>query len=180
MGNNVKNKTAKNGRKDNDNAGFFFFVKDQGEGVAAVVVIILKVIELILTTVYGLVLGILGPVCVWYGDIADPEVAADPAVTIWLITSVVYIVGLFAVMLGFSKIASVIHTLAIAGTLVVYVRFSELFANVERSPSGLYMPCLFITVCTIFIMLLINVPKWIDRSVKKSNEKAPSILGDDK
>ena len=43
---------------------------------------------------------------------------------------------------------------------------------------GLYMPCLFITVMTIVIMLLINLPKWIDKRVQKANEQAPSILED--
>lgn len=167
-------------KKSKGKPEFFFFVKNQGEGAAGVFVIILKIFELILTTIYGLVLGIFGPISVWYGDIADPEVVSDPAITIWLITSIVYIIGLFTVMLGFSKIATIIHTAAAAGTLAVYVRFSKLLANTSgSSPSGLYMPCLFITVCTIFIMLLINVPKWIDKSVKKANEKAPSILSND-
>lgn len=31
---------------------------------------------------------------------------------------------------------------------------------------------------TKLIMLLINLPKWIDKHVQKVNEQAPSILGD--
>lgn len=177
MGKNVSLKYKENNKEKKDS--FFFLVKDQGEGAAKVLVIILKILELALTTIYGVVLGIFGPVCVWYGDIADAELASDPVITIWLITSIIYIIGLFAVMLGFSKIASAIHTAAAIGTLMAYTRFGKLFAETQNSgPSGLYMPCLFITVITILIMLLINVPKWIDKGVKKANEEAPSILGD--
>lgn len=39
---------------------FFFFVKDQGEGSARVIVIVLKIIELILTSIFALCLGVFG------------------------------------------------------------------------------------------------------------------------
>ena len=44
----------------------------------------------------------------------------------------------------------------------------------------LYMPSLLITFFSIAIMLVVNIPKWVDRRIEKENEVAPSILGDEK
>ena len=174
-------KNAKKPQLKEEKEGFVFFVKDQGKGAGKVAVIILKVIELILTTIYALVLGIFAPLCIWFGDIVDAEVAADPSALWWMISSVVYIVGLFFIMFGHSKIATVIHIAAAAGTLMTYSYYIKLFEGYEgNGPTVLYMPSLFITVATVGIMLIINIPKWIDRHTQKMNEVAPSILGDRK
>lgn len=158
---------------------FFFFVKDQGEGAGRVAVIVLKVMELILVTIFAAVLGIFAPLCIWYGDFVAEEMAADPSAGWWLASSIVYIIGLFFVMLGKAKTAAVIHVIAAAGTLVTYSYYMRLFDGYEGSgPTLLYMPSLFITVITIAIMLIINVPKWLDRHIEKMNEEAPSILGE--
>ena len=140
--------------------------------------IILKVLELIMTTIFALCLGIFGPLAIRAMD--DPEISGDPSSIYWLISSAIYIVGLFVLMLGHSKIATVIHVIAAAGTLVTYSSYMQMFRDVEtgKGPTALYMPCLFITVMTIVIMLLINLPKWVDKRVRKANEQAPSILGD--
>ena len=174
-------KNAKKPQLKEEKEGFVFFVKDQGKGAGKVAVIILKVIELILTTIYALVLGIFAPLCIWFGDIVDAEVAADPSALWWMISSIVYIIGLFFIMFGHSKIATVIHIAAAAGTLMTYSYYIKLFEGYEgNGPTVLYMPSLFITVVTIGIMLIINIPKWIDRHTQKMNEVAPSILGDRK
>ena len=165
--------------EDEEKESFFFFVKDQGEGAGRVAVIVLKVLELILTTIFAAVLGIFAPLCIWYGDFVAEEMAADPSAGWWLASSIVYIVGLFCVMLGKAKIAAVVHVVAAVGTLVTYSYHTKLFEGYEGTgPTGLYMPSLFITVITIAIMLIINVPKWVDRHIEKMNEEAPSILGD--
>lgn len=158
----------------------FFLVEDQGEGAARIAVIVLKLVEIVLTTIYALCLGIFAPLVIWFGA-EEVEAAYGITAGIWFGSSVVYIIGLFTVMLGHSKTASVMHALASVGTLVTYQRYKGLFADVSNSsgPTGLYMPCLFITLATVFIMLLINVPKWIDKRIKKLNEKAPSIFGDE-
>ncbi|MDE6727362.1 MAG: hypothetical protein K2J80_05415 [Oscillospiraceae bacterium] len=178
-------KSAKNNAKkraeEKDKGGFFFFVKDQGEGAGKVAVIVLKILELVLTTIFALVLGIFAPLCIWNGDIVAEEVAADPSAVWWLISSVVYIIGLFVLMFGHSKIATAIHIAAAVGTLITYSCYLKLFEGFESNgPTALYMPSLFITLITIAIMLIINIPKWIDRHIKKVNEVAPSILGDKK
>lgn len=173
-------KKAQASKKAEDKDGFFFFVKDQGEGAGKVAVIILKVLELILTTIFAAVLGIFAPLCIWYGDIVEAEVAADPSAVWWLISSIVYIIGLFVLMLGHSKTATVIHIIAAAGTLVTYRYYTKLYEGyASNGPTALYMPCLFICMLTIIIMLIINVPKWVRKRAEKDNEIAPSILGED-
>ena len=84
-------------------------------------------------------------------------------------------------MLGHSRIASGIHLLGAAGTLVTYYNYMVMFADVpdNNGPSVLYMPCLFLTVLTLVIMLLINLPKWLERRAAKEQAVAPSILAHD-
>ncbi len=160
---------------------FYLFVKDQGEGAARTVVIILKIIELIITSIFALCLGIFGPLTLWFG-FDDPDMASQPAVLCWLISSVIYIVGTVVVMLGHSKIASCIHGVGAVGTLVTYYNYMLMFADIpdNNGPSVLYMPCLFLTIITVIIMLLINLPKWIEKRERRINAKAPSILGNDR
>lgn len=172
-------KKAQAPKKSEDKGGFVFFVEDQGEGAGKAAVIVLKILELILTTIFAVVLGIFAPLCIWYGDIVEPEVASDPSAVWWLVSSIVYIIGLFVLMLGKSKAATVIHVIASVGTFVTYHCYIKLFEGYEgNGPTVLYMPCLFITMLTIGIMLIINVPKWVRRRVEKENEAAPSILGE--
>lgn len=174
-------KNAKKPQKPEKENVFSIFVKDQGVGAGKVVVIVLKVLELILTTVFCVMLGIFMPVLIWNGNIVEAEVAADPSAIWWLVSSIVYIIGLFVLMLGHSKSATVIHILAAVGTLVTYSLYTRLFEGFESNgPTPLYMPSLFITMLTIAIMLTINVPKWIERRIEKENEVAPSILDDRK
>ena len=181
MGRNVKLPSKKASKKPQKES-YFFFVKDQGEGAARVAVIILKFAEIALTTIFALCLGVFAPLCIWFSG----EAEFDYGITAgwWLGSSVLYIVGLFTVMLGHSKTAAVIHAAAAVGTLVTYVRYDALLSELAEidgygNPTGLYMPCLFITVITVVIMLLINLPKWLDRRVAKLNEKAPSIFNDE-
>lgn len=158
----------------------FFFVKDQGEGAARIVVIILKVLELIVTSIFGLALGIFAPLCIWFGDF-DPEIATNPAVAFWFASAIICIIGTFIVMLGHSKIASIFHAVGAVGVLITYYFYLNLFANIpdNNGPTILYMPLLFLTVLSVVIMLLINVPKWAEKHVEKVNAVAPSILKDE-
>lgn len=162
--------------KKEEKESFFFFVRDQGEGAIRIIVIILKVLELILTTIFGVVLGIFGPMVIRGLDIQG--VSEDPSSIYWIVTSGLYIVGLFILMLGHSKIATVVHIIASVGTFVTHFAYLNVFRDQQNGLMGLYMPCLFITVITVVIMLLINLPKWIDRRVSRANEQAPSILDD--
>lgn len=153
---------------------FFFFVKDQGEGSARVIVIVLKIIELILTSIFALCLGV-------FGSLVMSTEIKEPAIYMWLATSAVYVIGTFAVMLGHSKIALCIHGAATIGTVVTYFLFQVMFAQAGNNarPTWLYMPCIFITIITFVIMLLINLPKWLEKQAAKAREIAPSILSKD-
>ncbi len=169
------------GETRNTGGGFIFFVPDQGEGAAKAIVIALKVIMLIITSICALCFGILGPVCIWVGEY-DPEVVENPAILTWLISSCVYIIGTFVIMLGHSRIASVIDIIAAAGSLVTYYLFVSHSADPDISvgPTMLYMPCLALTVLAVVIAMLINIPKWLEKQAQKANEKAPSIIDDDR
>lgn len=171
-----KKKSTKNPQKKKDT--YFFFVKDQGEGAAKVAVIVLKFAEIALTTIFALCLGIFAPIIIWTGE--DAEITAgSPALILWFISSILYIIGMFAVMLGRSKSAAAIHIAAAVGTLLTYSSFRKMFEEIPDAygPSGLYMPCLFITILTVIIMFLINFPKWLDKQIEQENAPSPSILG---
>lgn len=149
-------------------------------GKQLAVVTTLKMLEMILVTIFGLFLGIFAPLCVFMGiDDADP--AAIRAAVFWLISSVLYLGGFFALMLGNSKIAAIVHAVASVGTLITYSTYQQLYADNPNvtGPSILYMPCLFITLFTLAIMLTINIPKWVEKREKMLVEQAPSILEDD-
>lgn len=158
----------------------FFFVKDQGTGAVRVVIIIFKLIELFLTTVYALCLGIFAPLSLWLGADASDEVNFFLPALLWLIASVLYIAGLFTLIFGKEKPAAIIHGAAGALTLATYAAFCSALAEFGgNGPAGLYMPCLLITALTVAILLMLNIPVWFKRCIEKRDEKAPSILGDD-
>ncbi|MGN0679454.1 MAG: hypothetical protein ACI4JS_07320 [Oscillospiraceae bacterium] len=171
-----KKKSTNKPQKKKDT--YFFFVKDQGEGAAKVAVIVLKLAEIALTTIFALCLGIFAPIIIWTGEDAE-IVAGNPALILWFASSILYIIGMFVVMLGHSKSAAAIHIAAALGTLLTYSSFKKMFEEIPNTygPSGLYMPCLFITILTVIIMFLINFPKWLDKQIEQENAVAPSILG---
>lgn len=173
-------KTTGGAKKQKRDEGFMFFVPDQGEGAAKVIVIVLKVIMLIITSICALCFGILGPVCIWVGEY-DPAVVENPAILTWLISSCIYIVGTFVIMLGHSRIAAVIDCVAAVGSLMTYYLFVTHAADPEISvgPTTLYMPCIALTVLAVIIAMLINIPKWLEKQAQKANEKAPSIIKED-
>lgn len=149
-----------------------------GKTLAAVTV--LKMFEMIMVTIFGLFLGIFAPLSIFLG-IEDADALAIQAAVSWLISSALYIGGFFMLMLGNSKIAMIVHAAASIGTFITYSAYTQMFADNPNStgPSVLYMPCLFIALLTLAIMLVINIPKWFEKRMKMLNEKAPSILGDD-
>lgn len=169
----LKTKSAPKPSKDT----YFFFIKDQGTGAAKVFVILLKLAEIALTTIYALVVGIIAPLSAVYG--LDSDIDYSTAAWVWFASSILYIIGLFFSVGGKSKIAAVIHCVAAAGTLVTYSVYKKLLAAHDvNPPTELFMPCLFITAISAAIMLILNIPEWVRRHDEKLNEKAPSILED--
>lgn len=151
-------------------------MKDQGEGAARIIVIILKILELIMTTIFALVLGIFGPIIIMKSDVVDPEISQSPGLVVWIIASALYIIGMFVLMLGRSKTASAIHLAGMVGTLITHMIIGALFVDMRNNLANLYLPCVFIAVLTLAVMLLINIPKVIERKIQKDNEIAPSIF----
>lgn len=175
MGNKGKNQKKKSGLL----SAFSLFEKEKPLEKYIPVIMLLRVLAVILTAIFALCLGIFAPLCIMLG-IEDPEYAGDFSTKFWLISSILYTLGIFVLMLGNTKIAAVIHVVASAGTLVTFFRYMELFKGVpdNNAPVWLFMPCLAITALTIAITLFTNVPKWRKEKQRKQNEKAPSILGD--
>lgn len=167
-------------KKKKKHEDFMFFVPDQGEGAAKYIVIALKVLMLIGTSIGALCFGIMGPIAIWIGEY-DPSVTGNPAILTWLITSCIYIVGTFVIMLGHSRIAAIIDCAAATGSLATYYLFVTNAADPELSvgPTTLYMPCIALTVLAVVIAMLINIPKWLDRKAAEARAQAPSILSHD-
>lgn len=156
----------------------FFFIKDQGEGAVRVVIIIFKLLELFLTTVFALCIGIIAPLMLLLGE---DEMNYAAAAVPWIMASLLYIAGLFLMIFNRSKTGAVVHIASAVCTLVTYGNFLGLFKDYPdyRAPAHLFMPCLVITALSVAIMLMVNIPIWWERYLEKQNEKAPSILGDD-
>lgn len=156
----------------------FFFVKDQGTGAVRVLIIIFKLAELFLTTVYGLCLGVFAPLALWFGS--EPDMNYTVPAALWLASSLFYIAGLFTLIFAKEKPASVLHGIAAVLTIATYGSFRSVLKEYEvNGPAELFMPSLVITALTITILLLVNVPGWTRRYIEKRDAKAPSILGDD-
>ena len=168
-------------KKKRSGGEFVFFVPDQGEGAAKGVVIALKVLMLIITTICCLVFGIFGPVVIWTGDSYADGVSGNPAVLTWLISSCIYIVGTFVIMLGHSRVAAIIDIVGMLGSLATYYLFvtNAFDPDISVGPTQLYMPSISLTVIAVIIAMLIHIPKWLDRQAEKAREKAPSIIVDD-
>lgn len=141
---------------------------------------VLKVILLILTAIWGMFFGIMAPISIMFGGVVDPTIAEHPIIKVWLINSIIfYVGGTFVTMLGHTKIASILTGIGTIVTFVIYATMESIYANCEASsPTTMYMPCIFITIVTLIIMLVTNVPAWLDKKTKEENEKAPSILGE--
>ncbi len=151
-----------------------------------VIKIILKVLMLILTAIWGIGCGILFPVLILAtGDkLVAAEIANDPVIIIWLITAILgYVAPTVLVMCRLFKTASIISLAGFVGTLIVYSRFANIYSHVENNsgPSELYLPCIFITILIIIIAVLENtdsIRKQLEKRRESKNAAAPSIFGD--
>lgn len=149
--------------------------------------VILKIIMLILTAIWGLGCGILFPAFILAtGDeIVAADIANDPVIIIWLITAIIgYIIPAVLIMCRLCKTASVMSLAGFVGILIVYSRFANLYQHTENSvgPSELYLPCVFITILIIIITVLENIPNikaYLEHKNEEKNAAAPSILSSD-
>lgn len=142
-------------------------------------IMLLRGVDVVMTSIFGLLIGIFAPLCIIIGT-DDAGLSGDYSTILWLVSSLLYTFGIFVLMLGNTKTAALIHSIAAAGTLITLFRYLDLFKEYEEAsaPIGYFLPCLGIAAITITIALLTNVPKRLKAKKMKENEKAPSILGD--
>lgn len=190
----IKDKAAADGRFYIKTGLFHRYVASRMSGI---VIIVLEVLSLIITTIFAMVLGIFGSVIMgqeYAGSLVVTDSMSEktaelinsiaayilPANNMWLISSVIYIIGTFVLILGFSRIASAIHGSATVLTLVSYsmmMSAHDLMGS-ERSPAAIMMPCIFITIISVSIAMLVFIPRWLDKKNERDSAPAPSILGD--
>lgn len=149
-----------------------------------IVINILKVIELIIGAIWGIIFGVLTPISLMYGGIVDESISQHFVLWLWLINSVVcYIGGVTVVMMKHYKTALCFHTVGLIVSLTVYGIFDGLFSErglSGQNPAQLYMPIIFLFFTTLAITLIAernNIKKRLEASREKQYEAAPSVLG---
>ncbi len=144
--------------------------------------IILKVLILILTTIWGVVLGVFAPLSVMFGDIVRDEIARSPIIVVWLLNSIIcYVGGTVLVMLNCTRIAAAMHTVGLVVTLCIHAAFSQLLTSINGGVLPvMYMPIIFVSILSIILMVITNWNRWMKKAEEKNAAKydeAPSILG---
>lgn len=143
---------------------------------------ILKVLEIILTAIWGIVFGIFTPLALMSNGIVADEIAQHFVLKLWLINSIVfYCIGTIIVMLKYYKLALCFHVTGTVISLVIYGIFSDIYNGVNaQNPAVLYMPVIFVTFVTLAITIIANFKKinaWLSSVKEKQYEAAPSVLG---
>lgn len=147
-----------------------------------IVINILKVTELILTAIWGVVFGIFAPLSVMYSGIVDETISQHYIMWVWLINSAVcYLVGTIIVMMRHYKVALCFHTVGMAVSIFIYGVFRDICmeANIQN-PAQIYMPVISIFFVTLAIAVIANfkeINKMLNTKKEKKYEAAPSILG---
>lgn len=142
-----------------------------------VVLIILKILTLILTAIWGVVFGILSPIFLMSSDLSSLTVSGHPVFILWIIMGVVgYIVPCVLIMLKMYKTSA---AFSLAGTVMVIIIHSIFMGmkngTSETSPSFLYLPQIFMTVLSIIIAVTQNFNVILNAYAnKKSKENLPS------
>ncbi len=141
---------------------------------------ILKVLEIIVAALWGIVCGIITPLFLMYGDIVPADLAEHYVLKVWIVSSAVYIIGTFIVMLKLYKTALCFHGAGLISSIYIYSVFQGLSRDGSGMAEGLYMPLMFLTAFTLAIVIMANYDK-INQRLNKNREKqyeaAPSLLG---
>lgn len=147
-----------------------------------IIINILKVIELILTALWGVVFGIFTPLSLMYSGIVDESISQHYVLWVWLINSAVcYLVGTIIVMMKHYKVALCFHTVGLAVSIFIYGVFCDIYEGINaQNPAQLYMPVIAIFFVTLAIALIANfkeINRLLSTKKEKQYEAAPSILG---
>lgn len=191
--NKIKNKNSADGRFTVETGFFHRYVTSRTGGI---VIMVLEVLSLILTSIFALCLGVFGSL--YMGTEYDFSVTESmsqstvdllnqiagyihPANTLWLISSILYIIGTFVLMFGLCRVASGIHISATVMTIISHSLFMSAHSLMgsERDPAVIMMPCIFITIISIFVVMIVYIPRWLDKKNEKDNARAPSILAEE-
>lgn len=142
---------------------------------------ILKVLEIIITAIWGILLGIFTPLVLRSGDIAPEIISEDPVLIVWIISSSVYLIGTLILMLKHCKISLCFHTAGLISSIYIYSAFEKIGGGADvQNPAMLYMPIISLTFITVIITFLANYGKinaFLSKSKDKQYEAAPSLLG---
>ena len=144
-----------------------------------IIVNILKVIEIILVAIWGVVFGIFAPLSL----LSIGEAISEHYILwVWLINSAVcYLVGTVIVMMKHYKVALCFHTVGLAVSIFIYSVFNGIFEGTNgQNPAQLYMPVIAVFFVTLAIAIISNfdeINRLLNTRKEKKYEAAPSILG---
>ena len=150
---------------------------------ANIVITLLQVASLVLTTIFGLVIGVLGAAVSMLDVYPSADSYVQSGIVLWLVSSCIYVLGEFVLFLGYSRIASIVHGVATVLLIAMYYVFglAEKLINIDSvGPKIVYIPCILIMVISVAIALIVHIPQWLDKKAEQDKMVAPSILADDK
>ena len=150
--------------------------------------IVLKILIVISTCVWGVACGILFPLVILLSDgsVVSPDIANHHVIPVWLAVSVIgYVLPAAFALCRRYKLAAGFSIAGLIGILYVYAKFAELYVYTPDSngPTELYLPCIFITIGVLALAVIENrdlIRKKMEQHSEKKNAVAPSILGDDR
>lgn len=169
---------------------FHRYISSKGTGIA---VLILELLSLALTSIFSLCIGVFGAsfqASQYATDFSNLTDATDyvlrianlviPGNYLWLISSIIFVVGTLALVLGFAKITCLIHGAATVCLMIGYnmIMQAHELVGTQADPGSIMLPNIFIFIITVVIALLVNFPKWLDKKHERDNAVAPSILSD--
>lgn len=150
--------------------------------------IILKILIVISTCIWGVACGVLFPLVILLSDgsMVSPDIANHHVIPVWLIVSFIgYVLPAAFVLCRRYKLAAGFSIAGLIGILYVYAKFAELYVYTPDSngPTELYLPCIFITIGVLALAVIENrdlIRKKMEKQAEKKNAVAPSILGDNR
>lgn len=145
------------------------------------VITFLKISVFLLTSFWGLAMGIFAPICIINGDLLNnPELASHPIFLFWIFNSILYISACILLFLNHGKSAAIVSIVAFVGVLIIHSVLDGFRRwESEISASGLYLPNIFITILIIIAAVIMNwsnITDYFIKSEEKKNAPAPSIL----
>ena len=142
--------------------------------------IFIKIVAILLTSVWGVLFGILTPVFIMGGDL---PVASHYIIKVWLVMAVAgYLAPCVFVMLDMSRTAAAFSVSGTALSLFIHGVMSSMFNPSDADKidaSFMYLPQIFMTILTILYIFVVN-PQYLSginrKRAAKFNAPAPSIM----